>query len=385
MTEHNDGSAESRPYSAEIVNEDARLNELCAEWSACEYLAVDTEFMRVNTFYPILALIQVGDGENEYLIDPLAITDTQALKTLFCDSDVVKVFHACSEDMEVFKHLWGAVPTPMVDTQIAAGLSGDSSQLSYQRLVEQFLGEHVDKGETRSNWLARPLSEGQKLYAALDVKYLLPVFFKLKETLDSQNRYSWLQEDCNRVIENANKPDDVNAHFNKVKNVWRLSDDQQQVLRALVLWREEEARSRNRPRSFVVKDHSLFDMARQQPNSSSGFSAINELHGSAVRRYLDVWLDIIETVNANLDKNYIVADLPPTKEEKDHLKVLKVVVKDKSESMSIQSDVLAKGRILSQLIKRFTRDGEEGCLPEALKGWRGPEVAEELLSALRAG
>lgn len=158
------------------IEQDTELAELCQRWRQQAAIAVDTEFMRTSTFYPIAGLIQIGDGKGCYLIDPLAIQDFTPLRDLLLDESVTKVLHSCSEDLVVFQRLLGIVPAPLFDTQIAAAFAGYGFSLGYAGLVKAVLNTEIPKEETRSDWLQRPLSVAQLKYAALDVAHMLIVY-----------------------------------------------------------------------------------------------------------------------------------------------------------------------------------------------------------------
>ena len=157
------------------ILDDASLARHCAEWRKLPYVALDTEFMRVDTFYPIAGLLQVGDGQRAYLVDPLVVKDWAPFAELLEDPAVTKVLHSCSEDLEVFLRLTGALPAPLFDTQLAAGYLNIGFSMGYSRLVKEVLDIDLPKGETRSDWLQRPLSETQISYAAEDAQHLAEV------------------------------------------------------------------------------------------------------------------------------------------------------------------------------------------------------------------
>ena len=204
-----------------ILVTDANQLQLCIQTLFdSEAIAVDTEFMRTDTFFPILGLVQIFNGNNCWLIDPLSIPDLTPLKNLLTNNDVLKVFHSCSEDIEVLKHVLGCIPQPIFDTQVAAAFVGYGFSKGYATLVNIILDVHVDKGETRSNWLQRPLSDSQLGYAALDVVYLLPVYIELKKELLILERHKWVDEEMTSLVEMASVTEDLSLYFQKIKGAW---------------------------------------------------------------------------------------------------------------------------------------------------------------------
>ncbi|HEX5842407.1 MAG TPA: ribonuclease D, partial [Pseudomonas sp.] len=248
------------------IVDDASLAQHCATWRSLPFVAVDTEFMRVDTFYPIAGLLQVSEGERAYLIDPLLISDWSPFADLLQDQAVVKVLHACSEDLEVFLRLTGSLPAPLFDTQLAAGYLNLGFSMGYSRLVQAVLNIELPKGETRSDWLQRPLSETQISYAAEDVLHLAEVYGALKQQL-SEEKYAWVLEDGAELVAGLGREVDPELAYREAKLAWKLSRQQLAVLQALCAWRELQARVRNQPRNRVLREHSLWPLARTQPDN----------------------------------------------------------------------------------------------------------------------
>ena len=202
-----------RTYDAEIG--DVSLAQHCAAWQQLPFVALDTEFMRVDTFYPIAGLLQVGDGERAYLIDPLLIRDWQPFAALLENPALLKVLHACSEDLEVLLRLTGSLPAPLFDTQLAAAYLNLGFSMGYSRLVQAVLGIELPKGETRSDWLQRPLSETQVSYAAEDAVHLAEVYRQLAPQLSAEKTAAVL-EDGAELISNMRRevlPEGLGDHL----------------------------------------------------------------------------------------------------------------------------------------------------------------------------
>ena len=186
------------------IRDNDSLGQFCAQWQQLPFVALDTEFMRVDTFYPIAGLLQIGDGERAFLIDPLTIDNWQPLAQLLENPAVVKVLHACSEDLEVLLRLTGSLPAPLFDTQLAAAYLNLGFSMGYSRLVSEVLGIDLPKGETRSDWLQRPLSETQISYAAEDAVHLAELFVRLRPKL-SDDKYAWVLEDGAELVANLRR------------------------------------------------------------------------------------------------------------------------------------------------------------------------------------
>jgi len=182
------------------VETQSDLLNWCTQWQQKKLLAVDTEFMRSQTYYPKAALLQVNDGENNVLIDPTANIDFSALKALFADPAITKALHSCSEDLEVFHRIFSTVPVNILDTQIAAAALGYGFSIGYGKLVEAILKIELPKSETRSDWLQRPLSQSQISYAAVDVEYLYTLAELFITALEEKNRLHWVREDCDKLL-----------------------------------------------------------------------------------------------------------------------------------------------------------------------------------------
>lgn len=256
------------------VDTQEQLAELCQNWLNLEELALDTEFIRTSTFHPVPALLQINDGHQNYLLDIPVLGTPECLLNLMV-SGPVKVLHSCSEDLEVFQHWLSVLPYPLVDTQLAAALVTQDTAFGYQRLVQEYLGIELDKGETRSNWLQRPLTDAQLNYAAQDVEHLLKVWQQLKEQLQAKNLLEILYAESNWLLEEAVSayPEDA---WQRCKQAWRLTARELAVLQSLSLWRERQAQEKNKPRSRVIQDNQLMLLAERLPHSLDDLSRLGE-------------------------------------------------------------------------------------------------------------
>ncbi|WP_049722294.1 ribonuclease D [Gilvimarinus polysaccharolyticus] len=364
-----------------IDNLDA-LTELCQRWRSQAAIAVDTEFMRTDTFYPIAGLIQIGDGQGCYLIDPLAFDDLTPLTELMLDEQVIKVLHACSEDLEVFNTLLGAVPGPIFDTQIGAAFAGYGFSLGYAALARDLLGVDIPKGETRSDWLQRPLSVAQLKYAALDVAHLLIVYGKLLQSLKTDDRLSWVKADCADLVAQARQPVDLNAYFFRVGLGWKLQPKGLAVLRALSHWREAEARARNIPRNRLMKEPQLYELARQIPDNINQLKRIEGMPRRTIVEDGETLLDIIaEALTQTPDQWPAKFDPPLAREYAPWMKALKGYVVAQAEARELPPEVLIRKKEYEAIVRSAVAG--EPQLPGRLNGWRFDVIGAGLLQTVQ--
>ncbi len=361
------------------VAENAELAELCARLSQQAAIAVDTEFMRTDTFFPIAGLIQIGDGKACYLIDPLAISDFSPLTALMLNDKVIKVMHSCSEDIEVFLRLLGHVPSPIFDTQLAAAFADFGFSLGYAGLVKAVLNIEIPKDETRSDWLQRPLSLSQLKYAALDVAHMLIVYGKLLQLLKTSERINWVKSDCEYLVNNARKPEDFSTAFQKVGFAWKLRPLELAILRDLCIWREVEARARDIPRNRLIKDPSLFDLARKQPQDIAHLQRIDEIPSRTLRADSETLLAIIRKGAASESANWPPrVDAPLAQNETPLVKKLKQFVRDVAERINLPVEILIRKKEYEMLVRSGMKR-KPYQLPERLLGWRYEVIGVGLL------
>lgn len=363
------------------ITSDEDLATYCQVWQQQAFISLDTEFVRTSTFYPKTGLVQVADDSACYLIDPLEITDWSGFACLLDNPSVVKVFHACSEDLEVCHRLTGTIPSPVADTQIGAALASLGGVMGFQRLVKAVLDIDIDKGETRSDWLQRPLRPQQVKYAVADVFYLHQCYQRLVTLLTDMGRLTWWQEDCARVIEQGQITEDYSQQYRKVKLAWKLRPQEQYVLQRLAIWREETARIWNVPRSQVVADNVLWNMARFQPQhqgdlARAGMKAhVRQKAGDQSLAIIEASLQVEETHWPD------TLEKPLSPEAGELLKALKKVVSAKADGLDIPADMLVKKKTLEALLRSGYPRGRY-CLPEILEGWRKHEISENLMHHL---
>ena len=365
------------------ITDNASLAQHCASWRSLPFVAVDTEFMRVDTFYPIAGLLQVSEGQRAYLIDPLSIDDWTPFAGLLQDPAVVKVLHACSEDLEVFLRLTGSLPSPLFDTQLAAGYLNLGFSMGYSRLVQAVLNIELPKGETRSDWLQRPLSATQVSYAAEDVLHLAEVYLQLQAQL-SADKYRWVLEDGAELVANQGRELDPELAYREAKLAWKLSPQQLAVLKVLCAWREREARARNQPRNRIIREHSLWPLARTQPDNLVALARIEDMHPKTVRQDGELILQMIKQAATSPAADWPAALPEPLPlEASSLLKKLRAIGQREGERLDIAPELMLRKKTLEALLKSGYPNGPYR-LPESLRGWRRELMGQALLDCLAA-
>lgn len=278
-----------------MIDSAAALAVLCGKLRGCTWLAVDTEFERVNTYYPELCLVQVAGDGLVAVIDTLGIADPEPLYAVLYDPAITKVFHAARQDLELFYHLKGRVPGPLFDTQIAAALLGYDQQIGYANLVREVLDVELPKTQTRTDWKRRPLSPRQIEYAADDVIYLSRLYEVLRERLDGSGQMPQLEEQCRALDRPELYEPDPGEMWRKIRirEVQGFNEASMAVFRQLAAWRERTARKENRPRKWIIKDHALVAIARELPGDRATLSRTNGIGDKVMGRYGDELLGIV--------------------------------------------------------------------------------------------
>lgn len=275
------------------IDSDATLAEFCAGLNDASCCAIDTEFVRESTYYPILALIQVANEDQLGCIDPLAINDFTPFTELLVKHSLLKIFHSPSQDLEILNQKFGQVPTPVFDTQLACAVLGYNHQISYADLVQQITGVRLEKKYTRADWSRRPLSEAELDYAMDDVRYLLPVYTHLVTELEASKRSHWIEKDLRDMSDPANYRQDKTLLWKRLKGVQKLKGERLQIASDLCQWREALAQQQDRPRRWIAKDDSLVEIARQKPGSKADLTSIPELGEKTIKRHGDKLLQIV--------------------------------------------------------------------------------------------
>ena len=333
-----------------FINTAETLRNQLDQWQNRPWLAVDTEFVREETYRAHLCLIQVGDGETNLCVDMLAL-DPAPLFEFLARPALTKVFHSASQDLELFVQHTGDCPRPLFDTQTAAALLGHGEQLGYAALVERRLGATVDKSLSRTDWSKRPLSQPALDYAADDVRHLAALYPGLRQELEDCGRLIWLEEECARQCEADRYRAKPELAFRAVKGLVRLSAEAQHRAARLAAWREEEAQRRNRPRRWILDDEALCQLAARQPATVEQLKGVEGVSDKLIAR---VGVDLIALLQQpNTDSTPLVTDIRPSPEQRKRIQLLLDALRAIGEKEQIAPTLIAP----RSDIETLARDG----------------------------
>lgn len=335
-------------------------------------VGLDTEFIRERTWWPQLALVQIALNDEILLIDPLVPGMAEAIAELLNNRDVLKIMHSPSEDLVALQHACNALPAPLFDTQHAAALCGHGSGLGYQKLVQALTGDELEKGETRSDWLRRPLSASQLHYAEDDVRHLFVIHDALTAQLDTLGRSPWLAEDCERQLRNAAEAGERWPHL-AMRSAQMLDRQGQIRLLRLLRWRESYARHSNKPRNWVLDNELAMLLAKSPPRDAQALQAKLDARPKSPRKLTAAIWQALTTAHAD------EADMPLANADSHRakLKQMQALVAETAAQLDLPDALLLSRRKLEQAL-------DEGVLPEALQGWRGALLRDKLLGVLQA-
>jgi len=352
----------------ELVTKTSELAEICRTLAGHDYVAVDTEFMRDVTYWPKLCLIQIGaPGTDVSLIDALAPDlDLKPFLELMANETVTKVFHAARQDVEIIYHLGGLIPHPLFDTQVAAAVCGHGESVGYEALVREITKGSIDKSHRFTDWSRRPLSDAQLTYAAADVIHLQPIYETLQAEVEKVGRAEWIREEMDILTSPETYSTDPQQAWRRLKLKVRKPREFA-AFKAIAEWREKEAQTRDVPRSRVLKDDGVYEVALHLPDSESGLARLRAVpkgyeRSSAGRAILK----IVQRV-----KKLPADDLPalprndgPQRMSGPVSDLLKVLLK----AVAAKNRVAARLIATSDEIEAIAAD-DEADVP-ALKGWR---------------
>jgi ribonuclease D len=363
-----------------IITDTEALSAFCARLSGAPFVTVDTEFMRESTFWAQLCLIQMAGPDEAAIIDPLAEgLDLAPFYRLMADERVCKVFHAARQDIEIFVKQAGAVPHPIFDTQIAAMVCGYGDQVSYDQLVSRITGDQIDKSSRFTDWAHRPLSAKQITYAISDVTHLRDIYLSLSAQLAGQARTTWLDEEMAVLA-------DIETYRTHPEDAWlrlklRVKKPRQlAVMQALAAWREREAQSRDVPRSRVLKDDAIYEIALQQPRDAEALGRLRTIprgfeRSSTAKAILAATEHVYELPESALPR------LPRQRAAPEHAsaaaELLKVLLKMVAEEQGVAARIIAGTEDLERIA------ADDNADVAALRGWRQKLFGEQALALKR--
>ena len=357
--------------SWQLIDSQDSLAELSQRLQSVDWVAIDTEFMREKTYFPVLCLIQLATPDWAVCIDPLADISLEPLLEALYRPDLLKIFHAAEQDLELFNQIKGSPPPNLFDSQIAAPLLGFPEQAGYGRLVEMICGRVLDKSQTRTDWSRRPLSEAQLQYAADDVIELVKIYMHLRDQLAETGRTEWLTADWQRLADPERFNRSPDRAWERLKNLDRLSKKARGAAQQLAIWRERMALERDRPRNWILKDATLFDIAKQLPRNFDALSRVRGLPEPVLKRDGNALLKAITEGQDNAMPLTKRASSSPLNEGQEAaVDALSAIVRLKGLEHSINPQVLAPRKVLEKFFR-----GEDSGLTS---GWRGKLLADTL-------
>ncbi len=362
--------------SYRIITENQQLAEFCAKAQLSDCLAVDTEFVRTNTLQPKLGLIQLYAGDEVVLVDPLCISNWQPLDALLRAPTVLKMLHSCNEDLEAFASIGLVEIRPLFDTQLAAELAGMGASLGYGKMVEQLSGRVLDKSESRTDWLARPLASTQLEYAANDVLYLWPLKDLLISKLPRPELFDLLLAEGEQMISRRFFVLPPELKYLELKNSWQCQPRELAVLKLLCAWRQTYAEQKDMALGLVLKDALLYELARRRPTTMEALAQLPDLHPRELRRHGQQILNLISAAKALSPQQ-----CPQTFYHSDSFPGFKQLQQDLTDAVQqaakaadIPAAFLSVKRQLNEYLNWCWRVTDEERLllpqPEYLRGWR---------------
>ena len=363
-----------------FVDTPQSLADLCGQLADSEWLAIDTEFIREKTYYPRLCLLQVCNGEVAACIDPLELDDLQPLLDILYDGRILKVLHAARQDLEIFLHDYQRIPMPVFDTQPAAALLGHGDQIGYANLVKQLLDIELPKDQSRTDWSRRPLDRQQVRYALDDVIYLGRLYLHMRGHLFDRERLQWLASDFATLADPQTYYPNPDNMWQRTKGKQALRGRQLAVLQQIAAWREQQARTRDLPRKWVLKDDVMIELSRRMPRDANGLSKIRGLEPGQIRREGDALLDLIAK-GADLPREQWPNDKgrakPLNASQEAMVDLLSAGLRLIAEQHQLSPLAIASRKELEKLVR-----GEANCILH--EGWRH-SLAGQTLGALMSG
>jgi len=361
----------------QYIDTTEKLDKLCQKIDQEPWVALDTEFLREKTYYPKFCLLQIATLEWVACVDPLVLPTLNQLFDILYQKKIIKVFHACQQDIEIFYQLTGKAPEPIFDTQLAAPVLGLQDNPGYAMLVSSFLNVNLDKAHTRTDWSIRPLSEEQLQYAADDVIYLAKIYQIMLKKLSDLGRSDWLEEDFAK-LKNPDLYDlPPENTWLKIRGKNKLTNKQLSVLQALSGWRELTVKQENKPRGWLMRDDLLLDIARLQPVSMPELFKIRNINGRTAKQYGHQLCELIKQARTQPPIKVQDSHKAPKKTQQQEaiIDLLAAIVRIRADQNSLNPSILGARKDLEML---FFEDSQ--C--SLLHGWRYEMAGKELLQIL---
>jgi len=370
----------------ELIESSSRMDELLEQLNNETLIAVDTEFFRETTYYPQLALVQIATGSIVACIDPLAFDAKPALKKLLLDNNITKIFHSCSQDLEVLFYYLGEAPAVIYDTQIANALLTEHYQIGYASLVENELGTLLDKSQTRTNWLQRPLTQKQIQYAGDDVLYLYQLQHVLDKKLQQLDRKTWFDEESSQLSnEKNNFLVATDKLWRRVKGATKLTRNKLAIVQSIAVWREQLAQQKDKTRRRILSDDIILQLAIGPPEDTRALTSyINRNYNFNAQEKQQLFDTIQTALNCPEsewpDNRFTVLD----NQQKALLKNLQQYVSNQAEKLGISTTILSSRKELEQLIALHNQPDEyqQGKL-NILQGWRFRCIGQHLIETIK--
>lgn len=360
------------------IENQTSLEDFVKRAEKSKILAIDTEFLRDRTYYPMLCLMQMSTESEVVIIDPFAIEDLSVIVPLLLDEGIVKLFHAGRQDLEIILRETGVLPKNIFDTQIAAALLGHSHQIGFAAAVHTFLGETIKKTDSFTDWSRRPLAESQLNYAADDVIYLPQLYSIMRDLLEERNRLSWLKNDFAELEDPANYVVDPYERFRHLKRGNQLLGRQLACARELAAWREIQAQKRDIPRRWLLTDEQIVEVCKRDPRTIDDLFMVRGIREHLSVRDARQVIDLFNKVY-KMPKSEWPEPEQPSKNLPNvdsALDLMEAIVRVRAKENDIAMQTLATRSELSKLARGQYRG------VELLKGWRRRLVGDELLELL---
>lgn len=365
------------------IREQYQLQEVVEALKGCGRVALDTEFIKRDTYYPILALVQLNTGDHIYLLDAPRLQLGVFWQAL---SEVdIAIWHACGEDLGIFYLLADCPPlTNIFDTQIALSYLTGQLQMGYQQALDEQLDMHIDKEHSQSDWLQRPLTDEQEQYAIDDVRFLPALYLSIEHALKSRGLYDYVWADCQLYASELHETQHVedDAMYLTMAD-YRYNSQQMAILQAVATWREQLARATNQPRTFIIKKQAVREIITEKPDNMREMAHKTTLHRSTLRLYGEELITIIKEAKTLTAAEH-PACLPPPYRSKNKVlsKAVQNAIDQQAESIGVPANVLMRKKWLHQLYEVIAYDKDLSDLPQGLRGWRNQWVTETLIPVI---